>query len=113
MRQVKVMKKDIMNLIDFKSDETKDVEYFRLNNVSYLKRWTKDAFGNDIDRLEINFDTINDVNFSIYDREIKSRDYEGIIRECQEITKAFFDEVSATLIKNLGAGYRNTSKKRP
>lgn len=101
------MKKDIMNLINAKSEEA---TYFRLNNVSYLRRWTKDALGDDVDRLVLEFDNINNVNFSLYDREVKSRDYDGIIKECQKITEAFFLEVSRTLISNLGAGYRNTSR---
>lgn len=101
------MKKEIMNLINGKREEP---AYFRLNNVSFLCRWTKDALGDDVDRLVLEFDNINDVNFSLYDREIKSRDYDGVIKECQKITEAFFKEVSRTLVSNMGAGYRNVSR---
>ena len=79
------MKKEIMNLINIKSDEA---TYFRLNNISYLRRWTMDGLGNEVDRLTIEFDTINEVRFSLCDREIRSRDYAGIISECQEKTEA-------------------------
>ena len=99
------MKKEVMNLVN--SNEGK----FRLNNVSYLKRWTLDGLGNKVDRLELEFDTINNVCFSLYDREIKARDYDGIIEECKALTERFFKEVSDTLSKNLGAGYINTSRK--
>lgn len=99
------MKKDIMELL--KSENG----YLRINNISYLHRWTKDALGNEVDRLELEFDTINNVNFSIYEREIKSRDYAGIISECQVITENFMTEVSKTLCNNMKAGYRNVSKK--
>lgn len=101
------MKKEIMNLINTKVE---GISCFRLNNVSYLTRWTKDGCGNDVDCLALEFDTINGVNFSLCDREIKSRDYEGIILECQRITEAFFAEIARTLKSNLQAGYRNVSK---
>lgn len=101
------MKKNIMNLINSESDEG---ICFRLNNVSYLKRWTRDALGNDVDKLVLEFDNINNVNFSLYDKEIKSRDYDGIISECQQITETFFAKVSKTLVSNLKTGYRNVSR---
>ena len=101
-----MMKKEIMNLINSKEGT------YRLNNVSYLKRWTTlNAFNKEVDMLELKFDTINDVCFSIYDTTIKSRDYEGIIKECQIFTERFFNEVASTLCKNLGAGYKNVSKR--
>ena len=80
---------------------------FRLNNISYLRRWSKDALGNNVDKLVIEFDNINNVCFSLYDREIKSRDYEGIIGECEEKIQLFLSEVSKELCSNLKAGYRN------
>lgn len=100
------MKKEIMNLISSKEG------MFRLNNVSYLKKWTfNDGLGHEEDILELEFDTINNVCFSIYDRRIKSRDYDGIIEECKILTESFFKEVASTLCNNLGAGYINTNKK--
>ena len=99
------MKKEIMNLVN--SEEGT----FRINNISYLKRWTKDAMGCKVDRLTLEFDSINHVRFSIYNTEIIARDYEGIIAECQELTTRFLAEVERTLFKNLGAGYRNAGDK--
>lgn len=98
------MKKEIMDLI--KSGDGS----FRINNVSYLRRWTVDGLGHEVDRLVLEFDSINHVRFSITDHEIKSRDYDGIIEECKKLTEKFFEEVAHTLTKNLGAGYINTSK---
>ena len=95
------MKKEIMQLVN-SEDGT-----LRLNNISILRRWTKNGLGDRVDRLEIEFDNINDVCFSIYDTSIKSRDYEGIMRECEEHTKRFLEEVESTLISNMRAGYRN------
>ena len=52
------MKKELLKILD-SEDAT-----FRLNNISYLHRWTKDALGNDVDRLELEFDHINGTCFS-------------------------------------------------
>lgn len=104
------MKYEIMNLINSTDGEA---HYFRLNNVSFLCRYTKDALGEDVDKLYIDFDSINNVCFGICDREIKARDYDGIIKECQQITKRFFENVSTELCCNIGAGYRNVTRKNP
>lgn len=80
---------------------------FKLNNVSYLVRWTKDAMGNKVDMLRLEFDSINGVRYSLYKNEITARDYEGIIKECETLTNAFFAEVARSLTSNLKAGYRN------
>lgn len=93
------MKKELMNVIN-SEDGT-----FKLNKISYLRRWTKDALGNDVDELTLEFNNINNVCYSIADRKIKSRDYEGIIEECEEITKRFFEEVSRKICSDLRAGY--------
>lgn len=95
------MKKEIMNLIN--SEEGT----FRLNNISILRRWTKNALKDDVDVLRIEFDTINNVSLGIRNFEIKSRDYEGIILECQEITSKYLLSVSDELCKNIRSGYRN------
>lgn len=94
------MKKELMSVVN--SEEGK----FRLNSVSYLRRWAKDALNQDVDKLVLEFNNINNVCYSICDREIKSRDYDGIIKECEELTKKFMDEVSRKLCSDLRAGYR-------
>lgn len=95
------MKKAIMNLVN------SDRGQIRLNNVSMLRRWTKNALDMDVDELTLDFDSINGVRFSIYDTTIKSRDYDGIIKECCTLTEKFFSEVSRSLCNDLKAGYRN------
>lgn len=97
------MKKEIMKLLDT------EVGYFRLNNISYLYWHRKDAFGDIVNTLKLEFDSINHVNFG-GSSEILSRDYEGIISECQEITDKFLEEVASTLKSNFKAGYRNVTK---
>lgn len=95
------MKKAIVNLINSDKGEV------RLNNVATLRRWTKNALGMDVDELKLDFDNINSVHFGIYDTNIKSRDYDGIIKECCTLTEKFFAEVSRSLCNDLKAGYRN------
>lgn len=94
------MKKEIMNLV--KSDDG----MFSLNNMSYLKRWTRDALGNKVDRLEIRFCVINNMYFNNCVYEIEARDYDGIIEECAKATEAYFTEVQRKLISNMRNGYR-------
>ncbi len=93
------MKKEIMNLV--KADEGT----FVLNNVSYLRRWTRDVLDNKVDKLEIHFRTINNVCFNDCIHEIEARDYDGIIEECAKATEAYFAEVQRKLISNMRNGY--------
>lgn len=95
------MKKEILKLMQ--SNEGT----FKINNICYLRRWTKDGLGNDVDKLKLEFNTINDVRFSIYPTDIKSRNYEDIIQEVDILIKQFTKELQEELCKNLKAGYRN------
>lgn len=95
------MKKEIMNLINSEQG------IFRLNNISYLHRWTKNAIGNDVDMLMLEFDTINNVSMGGRNFDVLSRDFEGIIEECQKITSEYLLSVSEELCKNMRSGYRN------
>lgn len=99
------MKKELMAVVN--SSEG----YFRLNNIASLKRWTKNAIGEDVDRLTIEFDNINNVNFIAPEHEIVSRDYEGIITECNEKTQLFLDAVAQRLCSELSNGYRNKTRR--
>ncbi|MEE0265275.1 MAG: hypothetical protein UD936_06565 [Acutalibacteraceae bacterium] len=95
------MKKEIMELINANEGTV------RLNAVSYLTRWTVNAMGEKVDMLRLEFDSINGVRYSVFKNEIVARDYNGIIKECEAITNAFFAEVARSLTNNLKAGYRN------
>ena len=53
--------------------------------------------------LEINFLT----GFGIYDTTIKSRDYDGILAECQQLIERYFSELSDKLCSDLRAGYNS------
>ena len=80
---------------------------FVLNNISHLRRWTKSAIGENVDKLEIEFKNINNVNFGMASKEIVARDYNGIITEITIATKEYLQGVSDELCKNLKCGYIN------
>lgn len=96
------MKKEIIALVN-----STEEGYFRLNNISKLYRLTKDALNQDCDVLKIEFDNINHVYFGMSIVDIKSRDFDGIIAECQQATTKYLEEVARTLNSNIAAGYRN------
>jgi len=93
------MKSEIKSLL--KSEEGT----YRLNNISYLRRWTESAIGEPVDGLRICFDNINGVDFGDF-VDIESRTYEGVIKECEAATSDFLKEVSRRLTNDLRAGYR-------
>lgn len=96
------MKKEILNLIE--SNEGK----FVLNNISYLRRWTNSAIGENVDKLVIEFENINNVNFGVASKEIVARDYKGIINEIKVATREYLQEVSNRICSNLKCGYINS-----
>lgn len=53
--------------------------------------------------LEINFLT----GFRVHDTTIKSRDYDGILAECQQLIERYFSELSDKLCSDLRAGYNS------
>lgn len=96
------MKKEILNLVE--SNEGK----FVLNNISYLRRWTNSAIGENVDKLVVEFENINNFNFGVASKEIVARDYNGIINEITIATKEYLQEVSNRLCSNLKCGYINS-----
>lgn len=96
------MKKEILNLVESNEGE------FVLNNISRLRRWTNSAIGENVDKLVIEFENINNVNFGVASKEIVARDYNGIINEITIATKEYLQEVSNRLCSNLKCGYINS-----
>lgn len=92
------MKKEINVLLQSESSS------LRLNNFSYLRRWQVDCLGCKCDKLVLEFDNLNGICFSIYDNEISSRSYDGILLECEQITNNFFNNVSKKLNNDLKGG---------
>jgi len=99
MKNRNSMKANIMELV--KSEEGT----YRLNKFCYLYRWTKSGLNEVVDELILKFDAMNGVSFGsfIY---IRSRDYEGIIAECNKAITDHFTNAANKLTSNLRAGYR-------
>ena len=93
------MKKEITRLL--KQEEGT----LKLNNLSRLRRWSKDLFGEKVDMLVLDFETVNNVRYGVGNTEIKSRDYEGVLEEVKNLTEQFLECVKLELINNLENGY--------
>lgn len=93
------MKKEINQLLNCKHGS------FRINNFSVLMRAQENPFGEKIDVLLLSFDILNGVSFSECNAIINSRDFDGIIHECAELTKQYFEYVADKTAKELVSGY--------
>lgn len=65
--------------------------YLRINKLAILHRWQEDALGDDVDGLEIIFNSPTG-RASFYTRDIKARDAEGIAKEIATHIKAFAEK---------------------
>lgn len=96
------MKKELLRFINNEEEES----FFRLNAISYLRRRTMSPLvKNKIDVIEIEFDQIYGNYCDICDKTITSRDFEGILLECQEKTDEFLKEVNYILCREIKAGH--------
>ena len=93
------LKKDIMNLLNAKYNSV------QINNIARLTRWTKDAFGKDVDRMTLTFSYVCGVNGG-QTFDIVSRDYDGIVNEIAECTKVYMENCTEQMIRNMRNGYR-------
>lgn len=90
------MKKEIINLIN-SANAT-----LTINKFCKIRRWTKDALNNDVDRLEVEFSIKHVYDYSA---EINARDWQGVINEVQEHQTKAFAAAAATYNKELKNGY--------
>ena len=77
----------------------------KVNDISYLKRWTKNALNDACDCLELRFDYLSGVKGGA-SYKIDSRTYEGVMVEIEEATRDYFTSCMNKTISNLKAGYR-------
>jgi 3-dehydroquinate dehydratase len=77
----------------------------KVNDISYLKRWTKNALDDACDCLELRFDYLSGVKGGASYR-INSRTYEGVMAEIEEATRDYFTSCMNKTLRNLKAGYR-------
>ena len=89
------MKKELKELL--KSEQGT----LKINSVSVLRRWTKDALGTNVDKLVIEFSITRPYDYSY---EIKSRDTQGIVSEIMKHQTEAFTNASDTLNRRLRGG---------
>lgn len=77
----------------------------KINGISRLTRYQKDALGKDVDKMMIDFDYITGAKGG-WSCPIKARDYDGILEEIGNATKEYLEMVAEQAIKNMKAGYR-------
>ena len=77
----------------------------KINDISSLIRWTKNAIGEECDCLVIRFDYMCGIKGG-WIRDIESRDVDGIIDEIKRLTTEYFLECSIATTKNIENGYR-------
>lgn len=99
-------------LMEFVNRRPEEQELYRINNICYLRHDMRHYVDGSVDKdggdiLKLEFDCLNQVRFTIYDTEIKSRDYDGIKSECHNLISKYLDEVKRQLLSDLNAGYRN------
>lgn len=96
MRGVWKMKKEIENLL--KSENA----YLDLNKFCCLHRWQKNAFGEPVDCLKVEFSITSTFD---YREEITARDWRGIVEQVREAHTRAFAKASEVLSTELKAGY--------
>ena len=73
-----------------------------INEFVSLRRFQKDAFGNSVDKLKIEFSIISKFEKTV---EIETRDVKEIIEIISRETRLAFNEASEKLVKNFKNGY--------
>lgn len=93
-------KNDVIALIN-SNDGT-----LRVNNICTLRRWTVDPMGNvPVDKLELDFTSINGVGKFAGIDEIHSRDFEGIKAEIEAAIRKRMQAYTDYLCSALRNGY--------
>lgn len=92
------MRKEFKQLLAMKSG------YLRISKLAILHRWTEDALGDDVDGLEIIFNSPTG-RTSFYTADIQARDTEGIAKEIAIHTEAFADKWAREEVGRIKGGY--------
>lgn len=90
------MKKEIENLLNSEN------AYLDLNKFCCLHRWQKNAFGEPVDCLKVEFSITSAFD---YREEITARDWRGIVEQVREAHTRAFAKASEVLSTELKAGY--------
>lgn len=90
------MKKEIENLLNSEN------AYLDLNKFCCLHRWQKNAFGEPVDCLKVEFSITSTFD---YREEITARDWRGIVEQVRDAHTRAFAKASEVLSTELKAGY--------
>lgn len=90
------MKKEIENLLNSEN------AYLDLNKLCCLHRWQKNAFGEPVDCLKVEFSITSTFD---YREEITARDWRGIVEQVRDAHTRAFAKASEVLSTELKAGY--------
>ena len=90
------MKKEIENLLNSENS------YLKLNNFCELHRWQKNAFGEPVDCLKVEFSITTTYDYSEY---ITARDWRGVVEQVRAAHTRAFTKASEILSTELKAGY--------
>ena len=90
------MKKEIENLLNSEN------AYLDLNKFCCLHRWQKNAFGEPVDCLKVEFSITSAFD---YREEITARDWREIVEQVREAHTRAFAKASEVLSTELKAGY--------
>ena len=93
------MEKEIERLINSNN------AMLNINRYCRLERWTKDAAGNDVDKLAVIF-SITRVND--FTKEIAARNWKDIVNEVNDLTITAFGKAAVSYINQLNSGYLPT-----
>lgn len=91
-------KKTVMALIN----STRGIYPF--SRFAQLRRWTMDAKGDPVDRLQLDFLPLSGRKMHQMNVDIKSRDYEGIKAECAAAIEKYFRSVGDIVAKEYSNG---------
>lgn len=89
------MKNEITKLLD------SDNSILKINNFCQLRRWKKDALGNDVDKLVMEFSLTHKYSHTY---EIAARDWRGVVEEVQAAQTKAFADAAEELNKQLANG---------
>ena len=90
------MKKEIENLLNSENS------YLKLSNFCTLHRWQKNAFGEPVDCLKVEFSITTTYDYSEY---ITARDWRGVVEQVRAAHTRAFTKASEILSTELKAGY--------
>lgn len=93
------LKKEIMAAL-----EAEDA-VVQLNELARIRRWKKDALGEDVDRMQVVFKYVAGVKGG-WRSDIEARDYDGILEEVGSATRKYMEMCADQMAKNMKAGYR-------